>query len=81
MSQALSAEVYFAHPYSSWERGLNESTKGLLRQYFSKNTDFKKVGQREVKRALMRLNSRPRKDLNFKTPALIMGEHRAVLAA
>ncbi|MDP0562939.1 MAG: hypothetical protein QS721_11695 [Candidatus Endonucleobacter sp. (ex Gigantidas childressi)] len=40
----------------------------MLRQYFTKNTDFKKVGQIEVKRALMRLNSRPRKDLNFKTP-------------
>ncbi|MDP0561058.1 MAG: IS30 family transposase [Candidatus Endonucleobacter sp. (ex Gigantidas childressi)] len=81
MSQALSAEVYFAHPYSSWERGLNESTNSLLRQYFPKNTDLKKVGQIEVKRALMRLNSRPRKDLNFKTPALIMDEHRAALAA
>ncbi|MDP0563544.1 MAG: IS30 family transposase [Candidatus Endonucleobacter sp. (ex Gigantidas childressi)] len=79
--QALSAEVYFAHPYSSWEQGLNEHTDGLLRQYFPKNTDFKKVGQIEVKRALMRLNSRPRKDLDFKTSALIMGEHRAALAA
>ncbi|MDP0562669.1 MAG: hypothetical protein QS721_10245 [Candidatus Endonucleobacter sp. (ex Gigantidas childressi)] len=51
------------------------------RKYFPKNTDFKKACQIEVKRALMRLNSRPRKDLNFKTPALIMGEHRAALAA
>ncbi|MDP0562188.1 MAG: hypothetical protein QS721_07650 [Candidatus Endonucleobacter sp. (ex Gigantidas childressi)] len=58
--------------------GINENTNGLLRQYFPKNTDFKKVGHIEVKRALMRLNSRPRKDLNFK---LIMGEHRAALAA
>ncbi|MDP0562876.1 MAG: IS30 family transposase [Candidatus Endonucleobacter sp. (ex Gigantidas childressi)] len=81
ISQALSAEVYFAHHYSFWERGLNENTNGLLRQYFPKNTDFKKVGQIEVKRAFMRLNSRPRKDLNFKTPALIMGEHRDALAA
>ncbi|MDP0561574.1 MAG: hypothetical protein QS721_04250 [Candidatus Endonucleobacter sp. (ex Gigantidas childressi)] len=53
----------------------------MLRQYFPKNTDFKKVSQIEVKRALMRLNSRPKKDLNFKTPALIMGEHRTALAA
>ncbi|MDP0562250.1 MAG: IS30 family transposase [Candidatus Endonucleobacter sp. (ex Gigantidas childressi)] len=45
ISQALSAEVYFAHSYSSWERGLNENTNGLLRRYFPKNTDFKKVGQ------------------------------------
>ncbi|MDP0561557.1 MAG: IS30 family transposase [Candidatus Endonucleobacter sp. (ex Gigantidas childressi)] len=81
ISQALSVEVYFAHPYISWERGLNENTKGLLRQYFPKNTDFKKVGQIKVKLSLMRLNSQPRKDLNFKTPALIMGERRAALAA
>ncbi|MDP0562855.1 MAG: hypothetical protein QS721_11240 [Candidatus Endonucleobacter sp. (ex Gigantidas childressi)] len=61
--------------------GLNENTNGLLRQYFPKNTGFKKVGQIEAKRALIRLNSRPRKDLNFKTPTLIMSEHRAALAA
>jgi len=81
VSKALSADVYFAHPYSSWERGLNENTNGLLRQYFPKSTDFKKVNQIEVGRALKRLNSRPRKDLNFKTPAQLMGEHRAALAA
>ncbi|MDP0561703.1 MAG: hypothetical protein QS721_04965 [Candidatus Endonucleobacter sp. (ex Gigantidas childressi)] len=61
--------------------GINENTNGLLRQYFPKNTDFKKVVKIEAKQALMRLNSRLRKDLNFKTPALIMGEHRAALAA
>ncbi|MDP0588649.1 MAG: IS30 family transposase [Candidatus Endonucleobacter bathymodioli] len=81
ISKALSAEVYFAHPYSSWERGLNENTNGLLRQYFPKNTDFKKVEQIEVRRALARLNSRPRKDLDFKTPAQLMDDHRAALAA
>jgi IS30 family transposase len=81
ISKALSTEVYFAHPYSSWERGLNENTNGLLRQYFPKNTDFKKVEQIEVKRALRRLNSRPRKDLDFKTPAQLMDDHRAALAA
>ena len=81
ISKALSAEVYFAHPYSSWERGLNENTNGLLRQYFPKNTDFKKVEQIEVRQALARLNSRPRKDLDFKTPAQLMDDHRAALAA
>ena len=81
ISKALSTEVYFAHPYSSWERGLNENTNGLLRQYFPKNTDFKKVEQIEVRRALRRLNSRPRKDLDFKTPAQLMDDHRAALAA
>lgn len=80
ISEALSTEVYFAHPYSSWERGLNENTNGLLRQYFPKNTDFKKVEQTEVRRALRRLNSRPRKDLDFKTPVQLMNDHRAALA-
>lgn len=81
IGKALSADVYFAHPYSSWERGLNENTNGLLRQYFPKNTDFKKVEQIKVRRALQRLNSRPRKDLDFKTPAQIMNDYRAALAA
>ena len=81
ISKALSADVYFAHPYSSWERGLNENTNGLLRQYFPKNTDFKKVEQKEVRRALHRLNSRPRKDLDFETPAQLMEDYRAALAA
>ncbi|MDP0563025.1 MAG: hypothetical protein QS721_12155 [Candidatus Endonucleobacter sp. (ex Gigantidas childressi)] len=61
--------------------GIKKNTNSLQRQYFPKNTDFKKVGQIEVKRALMRLNSWPRKDLNFKTPTLIMSEHRAASAA
>ena len=81
ISKALSAEVYFAHPYSSWERGLNENTNGLLRHYFPKSTDFKKVEQIKVARALRRLNSRPRTDLDFKTPAQLMNDHRAALAS
>lgn len=81
ISKALSAEVYFAHPYSSWERGLNENTNGLLRQYFPKDTNFKGVTQREVGRAVKRLNARPRKGLDFKTPGQLMNDHRAALAA
>jgi IS30 family transposase len=73
VSKALSADVYFAHPYSSWERGLNENTNGLLRQYFPKSTYFKLICQADVKRAFKRLNTRPRKELNFKTPAQLMG--------
>ncbi|RLA44210.1 MAG: hypothetical protein DRR42_20755 [Gammaproteobacteria bacterium] len=53
----------------------------MLGQYFPKNTNFKKVEQIEVRRALRQLNSRPRKDLGFKTPAQLMDDHRAVLAA
>ncbi len=81
ISKALSTDVYFAHPYSSWERGLNENTNGLLRQYFPKSTNLKKVTDSEVKIAVKRLNSRPRKDLDFKTPDQLMRAHRAELAA
>jgi transposase, IS30 family len=81
ISKALSADIYFAHPYSSWERGLNENTNGLLRQYFPKTTDLKAVTQTEVRQAVKRLNARPRKDLAFSTPEQLMNEHRAALAA
>ena len=81
ISKAMCADVYFAHPYSSWERGLNENTNGLLRQYFPKDTDLTTVTQKEVRRAVNRLNSRPRKGLGFKTPSQMMREYRAALAA
>lgn len=65
----LKAKIYFTHPYSSYERGTNENTNGLLRQYFPKNkTDFTKVTTRQVTAALNKLNNRPRKCLGFKTP-------------
>jgi len=81
ISKALDTEVYFAHPYSSWERGLNENTNGLLRQYFPKSTDFKVVTQKEVRHAVNRLNTRPRKALSFRTPYDLMSEYRAELLA
>ena len=61
-------QVYFAHPGSPWERGTNENTNGLIRQYFPKGTDFSKISRREIKRAQNRLNGRPRKVLNYQTP-------------
>jgi len=81
ISKSLSADVYFAHPYSSWERGLNENTNGLLRQYFPKSTNFKHVTQAEVNLAVKRLNSRPRKTLNYKTPEQLMAKHMERVAA
>lgn len=81
ISKALSADVYFAHPYSSWERGLNENTNGLLRQYFPKITNLKLVSKAAVNKAVRRLNARPRKDLGFKTPGQLMGDYRAAIAA
>jgi len=58
--------VYFAHPYSSWERGLNENSNGLLRQYFPKGMDLTDVTEEQVQMAVERLNHRPRKVLGGK---------------
>ena len=68
IAQRLSAQVYFAHPYHSWERGLNENTNGLLRQYFPKSTNFLQVTQDDVNDAVYKLNHRPRKCLGYRTP-------------
>jgi len=61
-------KVYFAHPRSPWERGTNENTNGLIRQYFPKGTEFNKVSRYQVKKAQDQLNGRPRKTLNYATP-------------
>ena len=68
ISSRLSVDVYFAHPYHSWERGLNENTNGLLRQYFPKKTDLRKISNEHVLNVQHMLNNRPRKLLNFLTP-------------
>lgn len=68
MTACLQAAVYFAHPYHSWERGLNENTNGLIRQYFPKKTNFKNVSQEELQLAIHKLNHRPRKCLGYQTP-------------
>ncbi len=81
IAAALEATVYFADPYSSWQRGLNENTSGLLRQYWPKKTDFKKVSAKEVSGVIIQLNDRPIKKLGFKTPAKLMSDHMAAIAA
>ncbi|MCA1592537.1 MAG: IS30 family transposase [Acidobacteria bacterium] len=68
IAQQLKADFYFAHPYSSWERGLNENTFGLVRQYFPKKSDFSKITDRQVEKVVERLNHRLRKTLGYKTP-------------
>lgn len=60
--------VYFAHPHSPWERGTNENTNGLLRQYFPKGTDFKKISKERLKEVQDELNDRPRQALAYYTP-------------
>ncbi len=68
IASRLKADFYFAHPYSSWERGTNENTNGLIRQYFPKNRDFTTITQQEIDMAMERLNNRPRKRLGYQTP-------------
>ena len=65
----LAAQIYFAKPYHSWERGLNEHTNGLVRQYFPKGSDFSTLATADVQRVEDKLNSRPRKVLGYKTPS------------
>ena len=61
-------QVFFAHPGSPWERGTNENTNGLIRQYFPKGTDFTQVSEDEIKKVQRKLNDRPRKVLNYYKP-------------
>ena len=61
-------EIFFARPYHSWERGANENTNGLVRQYFRKGTDFEKITDKDINVVQERINNRPRKRLDFKTP-------------
>jgi len=68
IAKELVASGYFAHPYHSWERGLNENTNGLIRQFFPKGTDLSEVTEAEVQEVMNKLNNRPRKCLGFKTP-------------
>lgn len=69
--------VYFADPYAAWQRGTNENTNGLLRFYFPKGTDFKRISTKTLKRAVDRLNNRPRKCLGYRTPQEVFDEARS----
>jgi len=68
IAEKLGCDVYFAHPYASWERGLNEYTNKLLRQYFPKEDPLDNVQQDQIIEAVKKLNDRPRKKLGYKTP-------------
>ena len=74
ISNSLNSEFYFAHPYSSWERGLNENSNGLLRQYLPKDSDSSKVTTKELQRIEDEINNRPRKSLGYKTPNQVFDE-------
>lgn len=68
LAKKLGISCYFANPYHSWERGLNEHTNGMLRQFFPKGTNFKTLSPAAVKKAVDLLNNRPRKSLDYRTP-------------
>jgi IS30 family transposase len=68
LSQVLSMDIFFAHPYHSWERGLNEHTNGLIRQYLPKKVPFDRLTQKQLDKIVAKINNRPRKVLGYLTP-------------
>jgi IS30 family transposase len=71
----LAIQTYFADPYSSWQRGTNEYTNGLLRRYYPKRTDFRNLPQKELNDVVHQINNIPRKVLHYKTPREVFNEH------
>ena len=71
MAKKLEAKFYFAHPYSSWERGLSENTNKLVRQYIPKKTSFEDITDMEINEITMKINKRPRKKLGYKNPLYV----------
>ena len=68
LSERLKLQCFFANPYHSWERGLNEHTNGLIRQFYPKSTDFKMVKEEDFQKIVNLINHRPRKSLDYRTP-------------
>ena len=82
IARELTAEGFFAHPYHSWERGLNENTNGLIRQYIPKGKDIDDLSDEDVAKIINKINKRPRKCLRFKTPyQLFIGHNQHVALA
>lgn len=78
IAAALQARIYFAHAYASWERGLNENTNGLVRQYFPKKYDFSRISDQDLQQVEDRLNNRPRKTLGYRTPNEVFFKKQSV---
>jgi len=74
LQKELGIKIYFAHAYSSWERGSNENVNGLIRRFFPKKTDFRNISDGEIRMVERLLNSRPRKRLGWKTPYQVFYE-------
>jgi len=78
LEQSTKSKVYFADPYSPWQRGLNENTNGLLRRFFPKGCNFHQIGDDTIRQAVEKLNHRPRKCLNFRTPYEVLFKTKTV---
>lgn len=78
IEKKLKATFYFAHPFAAWERGTNENTNGLVRQYFPKGSDFSKITDRDIQWVTARLNNRPRKKLNYRTPQRVFFKEQKI---
>ena len=74
-AKTLETDFYFAHAYASYERGLNENTNGMIRQYFSKDKYFRTITDEELIMAMKKLNNRPRKTLGYLTPNEVFFEN------
>jgi len=80
LSESLKLDSYFANPYHSWERGLNEHTNGLIRQFYPKTTNFTLVEKEEFQKVVNLINHRPRKSLNYQTPfEVFYGKSKSVV--
>ena len=75
LNKKLGVKVYFADPYNSGQRGSNENTNGLIRQYFPKTLGYESISHQAVKKVQELINHRPRRRLNFQTPAAVLGKH------
>ena len=74
IAQDKGMAVYFAHPHAPWQRGANEQVNGLIRRYFPKGTDFRKVTDAQVEEVVMKINQRPRKCLHYQSPYDVFAE-------
>ncbi|WP_281559673.1 IS30 family transposase [Thalassomonas sp. RHCl1] len=68
LEKPLNLTIYFADPYCSWQRGTNENTNGLIRRFIPKKTDFSTITNEQLQEVVNKINSRPRKILNYRTP-------------
>ena len=78
VAQALEIDWYFADPYSAWQRGTNENTNGLIRQYIKNGSDLSKYSDAYISEITQRLNHRSRKRVGFKSPSQVLWQHHGV---